>query len=162
MADKIRVTCSECGKKLACPSSAAGKKVRCPQCNASILIRAGNIQKTPGAARSKPEDDPYQPTVPSKTSGMPRRVKKGRNASKKRGKSKSIDVHWSKKPIVGFGIMGASVASNAVQLAIMGAPNMKTAEGQGQAFGQGLVTVGGLIFGLVIVVRGFLANRTNK
>lgn len=58
--------------------------------------------------------------------------------------------------------MGASIASNAVQLAIMGPPNMRTAEGKGQAFGQGLVTVGGLIFGLVIVVRGFLANKSDE
>lgn len=162
MADKIRVTCAECGKKLACPSSAAGKKVRCPQCNTSILVQGGRGRKSPGSVRSKREDDPYQATVPSESGGMPPRAKKGKSASKKSGKSKSADLHWSKKSIVGFGIMGASVFSSVVQLAIMGAPNMKTAQGQGQAFGQGLVTVGGLIFGLVIVVRGFLATRPKK
>mgnify|MGYP001800409580 CR=1 FL=1 len=40
MADRIRVECEECGKKLACPASAAGRSIKCPACDAAITVRA--------------------------------------------------------------------------------------------------------------------------
>lgn len=166
MSDKIRVSCGECGGKLAVPATAAGKKVRCPKCQATIQVptAGGQKKKRPAPAVVEEDyDDPYESTVPGADAGPPPRTKKKSATSRRKaGKSKSGERHWSRKAIVGFGIMGASVASNAVQLAIMGPPNMKTAQGQGQAAGQGVVTICGLIFGLVIVVRSFLATRAEK
>ncbi|WP_145944278.1 hypothetical protein [Fuerstiella marisgermanici] len=176
MNEKIRVVCGECDKKLACPASAAGRKVKCPSCGTTIRVpgadRGGETSGTPtrkkrrapetGAGRRRRpsaagNDNPYQSPAPGSADDMPPRSKKGAKRSKK--KPASGDLHWSRKMIVGAGIMGASLASNAVQLAIQGPPNMRTAEGKGQALGQAFVTIGGLIFGLVIVVRSFRANR---
>lgn len=185
MNEKIRAVCGECDKKLACPPAAAGRKVRCPGCGAAIQVptvdaavaRPGNPSpkkrrpkssaNNPGKRRKSaaPDnfDDPYQSTVPGSSAGLPPRAKKRKSASRRMsGTSNSGDRHWTRKISVGFGIMGASLASNAVQMAVMGRPDVSTAEGKGRAFGQGLVTVAGLIFGLVVVVRGFLANRTRN
>ncbi|MCP4856733.1 MAG: hypothetical protein GY903_19805 [Fuerstiella sp.] len=185
MSERFRIVCSECDKKLVCPASAAGKKVRCSSCGATIRVPdADGAGTPPGDAsekkrrRSSPtakpskrrrpadpdfDDDPYQNTVPDSPTGMPPRAGKGRtSARKKTNKSTAGDRHWSKKMQVGFGIMGVAIVSNVIQTAMMGRPNMTTAEGRGQAVGQGLVTVGGLIFGLVIAIRGFQANRAEK
>ncbi len=176
MGEKIRIICEDCGKQLACPATAAGKKIRCPKCETTIrvpkeqaTVKTKSRPKTAAKKRAKPVspeedyDDPYRDTVPRKSSGKPPRAKNQKSSGRKNTKKPSAkNVHWSKRTMIGFGIMGAAVASNAVQLAVMGPPNMKTAQGQGQAFGQGLVTVGGIIFGLVIVVRGLMANRSKK
>jgi len=183
MSEKIRVVCSECDRKLACPVSAAGKKVRCTSCGAAIRVPSADGANAPPSAppkkrrpassgkpqqrqrRAQPDfdDDPYQSTVPGSPTGLPPRARKGKNSARKKSvQSDQGDRPWTKKIHVGFGIMGAAVVSNVAQLAIMGPPNTSTAEGKGQAFGQGLVTVGGLIFGLVIVIRGFMANRSGK
>ncbi len=167
MNEKIRVVCGECDKKLACPAGAAGKRVRCPACGAAIRVpgAAGSPEGGEGRKRRKrvQADDPYQTSVPGPPGDLPPRVKKKKASnSNKSGKAKSSDRHWSRRMDVGFGIMGASIVSNAVQIGIQGAPNMNTAAGKGQAFGQALVTIGGLIFGLILVVRGFRAKQADK
>ena len=181
MNDKIRVVCNECEKKLGCPASAAGRKAKCPACGTAIRVpdadRSGGSSAKPtpkkrgsagqGATQKRrraaaDSDDPYQSTVPGKAAGLPPRSKKAaKNRHAKSAKSKGGDQHWSRRMIVGIGIMGASIASNAFQLAIQGPPNMRTAEGKGQAFGQAFVTIGGLIFGLVIVIRSWKARRSD-
>ena len=181
MSDKIRVVCNECDKKLACPASAAGRKVKCPSCGTAIRVpdadhsSGSSVKSVPkkrrstgqGAGRKRrraaaDSDDPYQSTVPGASAGLPPRSKQGaKNRQTKPTKAKAGDEHWSRRMIVGVGIMGASIASNAFQLAIQGPPNMRTAEGKGQAFGQAFVTIGGLIFGLVIVIRSWKARRSD-
>jgi len=63
---------------------------------------------------------------------------------------------------VGAGIIVASLCSSAVQIAINGPPNTRTAAGKGQALGQGLVTVIGVMFGIVVLLTAFKARRSEK
>lgn len=182
MSEKIQVVCGKCDKKLACPTSAAGRKLKCPSCGSAIRVgraKPENKNSTELARSKRRPDkrgigdkrrrmasngqDSYQSTAPDSAANMLPTAKTGTKANqKKSSKSKRSDIHWSRKAIVGVGIMGASIVSSVVQLAIQGQPNMRTAEGKGQAFGQAFVTICGLIFGLVIVIRSFKARRDDR
>lgn len=166
MSERIKVACGECDKKFTCPPAAAGRKVKCPSCSA--VIRVGDVNSISDdvakPARKK-RRTPSKNEAPKQSAGagtaaMPPRKQKGAKAS--REKSTGADRHWSKRAIVGVGVMVAAVVSNVAQVAIQGAPNLKTAEGKGQAFGQGFITVVGLVIGLVIVFRSFKAGRDQK
>ncbi|MEP3479794.1 MAG: hypothetical protein ABJZ55_11150 [Fuerstiella sp.] len=173
MSERIRVACHECDKKFTCPSQPAGRKVKCPACGAVIRVGAVNLgsdkvgSNQVGQPARKKRRTPSKAAAPNQSvggnAGLPPRQRKKAKVSQGKSSAASDDGrHWSKKMIVGVGIMVAAVVSNVAQVAIQGAPNLQTAEGKGQAFGQGFVTVVGLLFGLTIVIRSIKAGHDKK
>lgn len=157
MAEKIRVQCGECGKKLACPASAAGKKVKCPECGTGIAVK----KATRNPARRKRADgdlpaDPYG--APGAESGMPPRARK-KSTGKSRSKSDSAVPHWSRNLKVGVGAVMITIISSGLQTVVQGKPNFRTAAGQGQLAGQLFVLAAGVITGIVIIVRSLGAKN---
>ena len=184
MSEKIRVACAGCEKKFACPAAAAGKKMKCPVCGTVIQVPNTCGLATPPAKpktrrpssrtsrkdvreSSYSKDDSDYPgeaeydtpeTLPPRSGA--RKISE-KNTSRKKQASRSTP-HWSKNMKVGIGVIVASMCSTAVQTTINGPPNTRTAAGKGQAVGQLVVLLLGVVFGIVVLVRAIKAGSGNK
>lgn len=96
---------------------------------------------------------------PADSDGLPPRASKNRR-SDSRGTASGVDgtKPGAKSLKLGSVIFFSSIVATTLLMNLM-PPNMSTAEGKGRAFGQGLAGVMGLIAGIFLMVRGFLANR---